>query len=297
MRRVPAPPTTHERHGDVMGQARPPCGGAGDPALLCAQQLLAASALPRAEARLLLERASGRRREWLLAHADEPLGIEVSERFLSFSRRREAGEPIAYLVGTREFRSLQLVVDPGVLIPRPETELLVEEALKRAPRTARVIDLGTGSGAIAISIAAVRPDLHITATDASDRALAVARTNARLHGEAAARVQFLAGHWWQALPPDRQFDLIVSNPPYIADGDPHLLAGDLRFEPRQALASGPEGLDALREIAAGARARLAPGGWISSSTAGCRVTPSGSFLHEAAWRRWRACATWPGTSG
>lgn len=247
-----------------MGNASPPSATdrAGDPTLICAQQLLAGSALPRAEARLLLEHASGRRREWLLAHGDEPLGIEVSERFLSLSRRREAGEPIAYLVGKREFRSLELAISPGALIPRPETELLVEEALKRASRDASVVDLGTGSGAIAISIAAARPDLHITATDASHDALAIARANARLHGEAAARIRFLAGHWWHALPPDGRFDLIVSNPPYIADNDPHLLIGDLRFEPRQALASGPEGLDALREIITGARARLVPGGWI-----------------------------------
>jgi release factor glutamine methyltransferase len=236
-------------------------GGPKPLALTCADRLLAASGLERAEARLLLEHASGRRREWLLAHGDEPLGDEVSERFVTLANRRIKGEPIAYLVGEREFRGLLLHIDPSVLIPRPETELLVDEALARAPTGGRVLDLGTGSGAIAVALAVARADLAITATDASEAALAIAQGNARRHG-ADPRIRFRAGHWWRALEPADRFDLVVSNPPYIADGDSHLREGDLRFEPRSALASGPDGLEALRDIAAGAATRLSHGGWL-----------------------------------
>jgi release factor glutamine methyltransferase len=228
----------------------------------CADRLLSASGLPRAEARLLLEHASGRRREWLLSHGEDPLGELVSERFVSLKTRRLAGEPIAYLVGEREFHGLAFAVDPSVLIPRHETELLVEEAIRRAPRSGSVIDLGTGSGAIAIAIAAARPDLTVTATDASHEALALAKRNAQRIGAAATRIRFKPGNWWQAAEKAARFDLIVSNPPYLADDDPHLSEGDLRYEPRTALASGPDGLEALRAIAAGAGDRLVPGGWL-----------------------------------
>lgn len=228
----------------------------------CADRLLGASGLPRAEARLLLEHASGRRREWLLSHGEEPLGTLVSERFFSLIARRLAGEPIAYLVGKREFHGLALAVDPSVLIPRHETELLVEEAIRRAPRNGSVIDLGTGSGAIAIAMAAARPDLAVTATDASRDALALAEQNAQRTGAAATRISFKPGNWWQAAEEAARFDLVVSNPPYLADNDHHLGEGDLRFEPRAALASGPDGLEALRAIAAGAGDRLVPGGWL-----------------------------------
>lgn len=228
----------------------------------CADHLLADSRLPRGEARLLLERASGRRREWLLAHGDSPLGEAVCGRFLSLTARREKGEPIAYLLGEREFHGRALAVDARVLIPRPETELLVDEAVVRAPEGACVIDLGTGSGAIAISLALARPDLNIVASDASGDALALAQHNADRLGVPRTQLHFRQGDWWQVAATGEQFALAIANPPYIAESDPHLLEGDLRFEPKVALASGADGLDALSSIIAGAPPRLEPDGWI-----------------------------------
>jgi release factor glutamine methyltransferase len=227
-----------------------------------ADSLIAASPLPRTEARRLLEHATGRRREWLLAHGDEPLAPAVSEHFLALEGLRIRGEPLSYLCGEREFYGLTLRINRAVLIPRPETELLVDAACELAPPHATVLDLGTGSGAIAIAIGVTRPDLQVVATDRSTDALAVAADNAARHGDAARRLVFRAGSWWQALSPAERFEIIVANPPYIADADPHLAEGDLRFEPRTALASGSDGLDALREIASGAPAHLATGGWL-----------------------------------
>ena len=227
-----------------------------------ADSLIAASPLPRTEARRLLAHATGRRREWLLAHGDEPLAPAVSEHFLALEGLRIRGEPLSYLCGEREFYGLTLRINRAVLIPRPETELLVDAACELAPPHATVLDLGTGSGAIAIAIGVTRPDLQVVATDRSTDALAVAADNAARHGLAARRLVFRAGSWWQALSPAERFEIIVANPPYIADADPHLAEGDLRFEPRTALASGSDGLDALREIASGAPAHLATGGWL-----------------------------------
>ncbi|VCU71108.1 Release factor glutamine methyltransferase [Pigmentiphaga humi] len=227
----------------------------------CARELIASSGLPRPEAGLLLQRAARVSRTWLIAHDDEPLPEDAVRRFQDWAARRRAGEPVAYLLGEREFMSHAFTVTPAVLIPRPETELLVETALahlagRHAPR---VLDLGTGSGAIAVSIALARPDAHVTATDSSAEALAVAAGNARRLG---ARVDFRQGSWYDALrdTPALPFDVIVSNPPYIASGDVHLSQGDLRFEPPQALTDRADGLQALRAIASGARPHLAPGG-------------------------------------
>jgi release factor glutamine methyltransferase len=214
-----------------------------------------------AEAAVLLAHALGVDRAWLIAHAGDPLPGHAAARFDALVARRAAGEPVAYLVGRRGFHALDLAVSPAVLIPRPETELLVELALARMPpdRVLDVVDLGTGSGAIALAIAAARPRARVLATDASATALEVARANAARMG--LSNVAFAHGSWWVPLA-GRRFDLVVSNPPYIADDDPHLGAGDLRFEPRAALAAGPDGLDDLRIIAAGAPAHLAPGGWL-----------------------------------
>lgn len=222
--------------------------------------LLAASGLPRIEARALLEHASGRTREWLVGHGDEPAPADVAERFRVLARRRAAGEPLAYLVGGREFFGRWFETTPAVLIPRPDTELLVEAALARAAQRARVLDLGTGSGAIALTLALERPDLEVTATDASPRAVEVAARNAARLG--AARVRILVGDWYAALGAGERFEMIVSNPPYIAAGDAHLAAGDLRHEPAQALTDGADGLSALRTIVAAAPQHLAPGGWL-----------------------------------
>jgi release factor glutamine methyltransferase len=227
--------------------------------------LLERSGLPRLDARALLSHVTGRPREWLLAHGDEPADPVAADAFAALAARRRAGEPLAYLLGWREFLGRRFAVGPAVLVPRPETEGLVEAALARLPAAGgappRLLDLGTGSGAIAVSLALERPDAAVVATDASADALAVARANARALG--ATRIDWRLGDWWAALPADAAaFDAIVSNPPYVAQDDPHLLDAALRHEPPAALASGPRGLDAIRTIVAGAPARLAAGGWL-----------------------------------
>ncbi len=231
------------------------------------RQLLAAAArmLPgvegRHEAELLLLHVLGRERGWLFAHATDLLDPATAEAFAALLQRRIAGEPVAYLLGRRGFWTLDLAVSPATLIPRPETERLVELALERLPEGVplRIADLGTGSGAIALALASERPLAQIVATDMSADALAVAAGNARQHG--LANVAFRQGSWHAPLAGER-FDLIASNPPYIASDDPHLAQGDLRFEPTTALASGHDGLDDIRLIIAGAPAHLQPGGWL-----------------------------------
>lgn len=182
--------------------------------------------------------------------------------FSELLQRRLHGEPMAYIMGEREFYGLTFKVTPATLIPRPETELLVELALQRIPATGpcAVLDLGAGSGAVALSIAHARPQAQVHAVDVSPQALGVARENAaRL---ALSNVAFFMGDWYAPLPGGNRYDIIVSNPPYIAAGDPHLQQGDLRHEPPSALTSGPDGLDDIRRIAAGAQAHLAPQGWL-----------------------------------
>ncbi|MFK2929952.1 peptide chain release factor N(5)-glutamine methyltransferase [Dyella agri] len=215
----------------------------------------------RADAEALLLHVLGRPRSWLFAHADDPLDTDVQTVFEALVARREAGEPVAYLTGRRGFWTLELAVTPATLIPRPETELLVELALERLPQdaAARMADLGTGSGAIALAIASERPHAQVLATDASADALAVARRNAQQLG--IGNVRFAQGDWLAPLA-DGRFALIVSNPPYIEAADPHLAQGDLRFEPAAALASGADGLDDIRRIVAGAPAHLDAGGWL-----------------------------------
>ena len=214
-----------------------------------------------AEAGLLLAHALGRTRGWLFAHGSDAVEAAAAATFDALVARREAGEPVAYLCGQRGFWTLDLAVTPDTLIPRPETELLVELALARLPRgrEAHVADLGTGSGAIALALASERPRARVLATDASAAALAVAHANAGRLG--LGNVEFRRGDWYEALPGLR-FDLIASNPPYIAADDPHLAQGDLRHEPLSALASGADGLVAIRAIVAGAAAHLLPGGWL-----------------------------------
>ena len=216
----------------------------------------------RAEAEILLAHTLGceRARLWAWPEAAVPATVAASCRGLV--RRRAAGEPVAYLTGRRGFWTLELEVTPAVLIPRPESELLVEQALAMLPphRPARVADLGTGSGAIALAIAAERPGWEVVATDASADALAVARRNASRLG--LVHVAFRLGDWAEALRPDERFAAIVSNPPYVADGDPRLAEGDLPWEPRAALVGGPDGLDAIRRLVAAAVPHLEAGGWL-----------------------------------
>ena len=222
--------------------------------------LLSASGLPQAEAKILLGFALGLERSYIAAHPE----AEVAENFAAavrslYARRRE-GEPIAYLLGEREFFGLMLRVTPDVLIPRPETELLVERSLARlANRVApRVLDLGTGSGAAAIALAYARADAEVWAADISPAALAVAQENAARHG---VRLRLVQSDWFGSLELER-FDFILSNPPYVASADPHLAEGDVRFEPRHALAGGGDGLDCIRQIARGARDHLVSDGWL-----------------------------------
>ncbi|OOG63957.1 protein-(glutamine-N5) methyltransferase, release factor-specific [Rhodanobacter sp. B04] len=215
----------------------------------------------RLDAELLLLHALKKPRSWLFAHVDDMLDMDVRTAYAALLDRRVQGEPVAYITGHRGFWSLELEVTPATLIPRPETELLVEQALQRLPRDAacRVADLGTGSGAIALAIASELPHAQVSATDASAAALAVARRNAQRL--AIGHVVFLHGDWLVPLA-DQRFDMIVSNPPYIETADPHLGQGDLRFEPASALASGHDGLDDIRRIVRDARAHLHPGGWL-----------------------------------
>jgi release factor glutamine methyltransferase len=216
--------------------------------------------IPPAEARLLLGHLLQRAAAWLEAHRDETLTPADAERFAALVARRAAGEPVAYLLGAREFFGRDFAVTPDVLIPRPETELLVDIAVEKvgAHGTVSILDLGTGSGCLAVTLALELPQARVTAVDVSPAALAVARGNAARLG---ARVEFAASDWFAALRPAR-FDLIVANPPYIAAGDPHLAQGDLRFEPAGALTDHADGLAAIRRIVATAPAWLAPGGWL-----------------------------------
>lgn len=220
--------------------------------------LLRRPALDALEARILLSHALQLSRVQLVTQSERVLTPQESDTVVALFSRRLQGEPIAYILGEREFFGLPLYTTPDVLIPRPETELLVELTLDRVPDKARVLDMGTGSGAIAIAIAHSRSDAEVTALDASEGALAVARRNAERHQ---AQVRLLYSDWYGALG-NEQFDVIVSNPPYIVAGDPHLSQGDLRFEPVDALTDHGDGLSAIRTIVRGAQSHLVPGGWI-----------------------------------
>jgi release factor glutamine methyltransferase len=212
------------------------------------------------ENRILLCEATGLSRVQLITQGDRALTPDEASRLDDLVARRLRGEPIAYIVGRREFFGLDFQVGPAVLIPRPDTELIVELSLERLPRgPARLLDMGTGSGAIAVAVAHTRPDADVTALDVSPDALAVAQANATANG---ARVRFLESSWFDALAAAEIFDVIASNPPYIAAGDEHLAQGDLRFEPVGALTDHADGLSALRIIIAGGPRHLAPGGWL-----------------------------------
>ncbi|MCC8536392.1 peptide chain release factor N(5)-glutamine methyltransferase [Xanthomonas axonopodis pv. poinsettiicola] len=217
--------------------------------------------IDRGDAEPLLLHALGRDRAWLFAHGRDPVTATLAAAFQALVQRRVDGEPVAYLTGSRGFWTLDLEVSTATLIPRADTEALVELALERLDHAPgrRVADLGTGSGAIALAIASERPQAQLIATDASAAALAIARRNADRHR--LSNVQFRPGSWFVPLAGER-FDLIASNPPYIAAGDPHLAQGDLRHEPASALASGNDGLADIRRIVADAPAHLRSGGWL-----------------------------------
>jgi release factor glutamine methyltransferase len=231
---------------------------------LCAtatRRLTVSSATPRLDAEVLLAAALKRPRSYLYAWPERVPALELADRFAAWLERRLNGEPVAYILGRREFWSLELEVTPDTLIPRPETELLVELALERLPaaQAVAIADLGTGSGAIALALAMERPQVRIVATDQSPAALTVARRNAQRLD--VANVEFRQGDWCAPLVGEF-FDLIAANPPYVAAADPCWRQGELRFEPSAALISGPDGLNALRMIIAQAPEVLKPGGWL-----------------------------------
>jgi len=222
------------------------------------KRLQAAMPLDALENRILLCHALGLSRVGLITQSERALTEEEAGRLSALVQRRLDGEPIAYIVGEREFFGLPFKVSPAVLIPRPDTELIVELALERLPQGGRMLDMGTGSGAIAVACAHSRRDAGVTALDLSEDALEVARANAAANG---VQVRFLRSDWFGAVG-DERFALIASNPPYIASHDEHLSQGDLRFEPAGALTDHADGLSALRTIVDGAPAHLLPGGWL-----------------------------------
>lgn len=217
--------------------------------------------MDRTDAMVLMAEVLGVNRSWIVANPMRILTETQDARIEMLGAQRAMGRPVAYLLDRREFYGRDFALDGSVLIPRPETETLVEAALARmAPRDS-CLDLGTGSGAIAVTLACQRPEARLVATDVSAAALRVARGNAERHG-CAQRIEFLQGSWYEPVGP-RRFDVIVSNPPYVASGDPHLARGDLRFEPPEALCDGsPDGLASIRAIVQGARDHLRPRGWL-----------------------------------
>ena len=226
------------------------------------RSLFSAVRLEPPELRILLEHALGFSRVKLITHSEHTLTETEAEAVSDVIARRMKGEPVAYIIGIREFYGLPFAVTPDVLIPRPETELLVDLALERLPEGGKVVDLGTGSGAIAVAIAAMRPDAQVWATDISGKALDIARKNAASCLKNGQSVRFRQGNWYEALESDSRFDLIVSNPPYIHAADEHLQKGDLRFEPQGALTDCADGLSALEKLAINAPDFLKNGGWL-----------------------------------
>jgi release factor glutamine methyltransferase len=217
-------------------------------------EAIAASGIDRREARLLLAEVCGFSEASIAASPEQEIPFEVENAFFDLLDRRKAGVPVAYLLGRKEFYGLELSVNPSVLIPRPETELLVELAVQK--QASSILDLGTGSGAVALAIKHECRNCRVVAVEADLSALNLAKRNADRHN---LEIDLRHGRWFGPVSGER-FALIVSNPPYVAEGDPHL--ADLRFEPRSALLAGPDGLAAIREIAAGAAAHLEPEGWL-----------------------------------
>jgi release factor glutamine methyltransferase len=249
-------------------------------------QAIAAAGIDAREARLLLAEASGFSQAALAASPEQDVPFEVENAFHEFVKRRVGGEPVAYILGRKEFYGLQLSVNPSVLVPRPETELLVDLALARNPPS--VLDLGTGSGAIALAIKHERPGIKAVAVESDLAALATARRNAARHN---LEIDFRHGCWFDAVAGER-FALVVSNPPYVAIGDPHL--AELRFEPQGALVSGHDGLDCIRDIVKAAPHYLVPGGWLLLEHGRGQDGAVRSLLAAAGLE---AVSTWPDLSG
>lgn len=268
---------------------------AGDTLQQCQRQ----SPLDTLETRMLIEHVTGYTRVQLITKAEQALNAEQAQRLSALVQARQEGQPIAYLLGEREFFGLNFKVSPAVLIPRPDTELLVELALELSPRPAHILDLGTGSGAIAVTLAAQEALFTLTAVDISPEALAIAHDNAN---RLAARnpVRFFQSDWFHCVPA-QEFDTIVSNPPYIVKGDEHLQQGDLRFEPINALTDHNDGLSAYRSIIQGAPLYLRKGGWLLMEHGYHQAEQVQTLLREAGFqaiRSWQDLAgIWRVTGG
>jgi release factor glutamine methyltransferase len=247
------------------------------------RELQATSPTPRLDAEILVMHVCGLNRGALITRGHHVLTGDQLNRLETTISQRRHGEPIAYLTGVREFWSLEFSVSPVTLIPRPETELLVEMALAHVPQDAEwtIADLGTGCGAIALTLAKQRPRSRIIATDISPAALEVARSNAAKFN--LTHVEFREGSWFEPLT-GMKLDMMVSNPPYVRADDPHLEQGDVRFEPVQALAAGPDGLDAIRQIALSAREHLNPAAWLLFEHGWDQAAAIGQFLHSLGYR-------------
>ena len=249
--------------------------------------LLAGAGIDRREARLLLSRATGTTEAILAAFPERLVDAVAATLFHDYAARRSAGVPVAYILGQREFYGRPFEVSEAVLIPRPETELLVDCALEHLRGDERVLDLGTGSGAIAVTLGCERPRTRITAVDQSAAALEMAQRNARALAPCA--IRFLQGDWFENVA-EHDFDLIVSNPPYIATADPHLACGDLRFEPTAALVGGATGMACVEHIAQGAPGYLRPGGWLllehgyDQGSAAREALEAAGFCEVRTWR-------------
>lgn len=261
---------------------------AGDPAVreITVREALrhASQHIDDVDARVLMQQVLGASHAYLIIHSAQALTPGQARRFQHFIERRAAGEPVAYIIGKREFYGMDFVVTPAVLVPRPETELLVDLALERIPSSCsfRVLDLGTGSGAIALAIAKDRPLSLVTAVDISPDAVAVARLNMRQYN--VNNVFIVEADWFQGVAGET-FDLIVANPPYVARDDPHLHQGDLRFEPPLALAGGEDGLECLHQIIAAASAHLVEGGALLLEHGYDQAEACRELLHAAGYRR------------
>jgi release factor glutamine methyltransferase len=247
------------------------------------RELAPTSLTPRLDAEVLVMHVYGIDRSELITRGQSALTDDQWHRLHELSVKRRQGVPVAYLTGVREFWSLEFNVSPATLIPRPETELLVEKALVPIPQDVEwtIADLGTGCGAIALALAKERPRCRIIATDISPAALEVARSNAAKFN--LTHVEFREGSWFEPLT-NMKLDMIVSNPPYVRANDPHLEQGDVRFEPEPALAAGPEGLDAIRQIALAAREHLNPAAWLLFEHGWDQAAAIGQLLHQLGYR-------------